>query len=62
MEIIINGYGSWDVTTSTGAMFRLNDRNGHLEVRADGLLAVYPRAANTLEVAAINWDGVEVGK
>lgn len=63
LEVHITQYGTWDVTTSTGAHYRLNERDGRLEVRVqDGGVAVHPRGANAVEIAAVDWDGREVGQ
>jgi hypothetical protein len=44
------------VTTSTGAEYRLIDRDGALEVRVlEGTLAVLPRGANAVELRAEAW-------
>lgn len=57
MEIAITEYGTWNVTTSSGAQFRLNDRDGHLEVRApEGNLVVHPKSSNAVELEAQAWN------
>lgn len=57
LEIAITEYGTWEVTTSTGGTFRLNDRNGNLEVRVpEGDLVVRPQSANVVELENLAWE------
>lgn len=61
LNVEITEYGTWNVTTSSGAQYRLNDRNGRLEIRVQvGGLIVHPRSSNVVELAATNWDEMEV--
>lgn len=58
LEIAITQYGTWDVITSSGARYRLNDHDGQLEIRAqEGTIIVFPKMSNVIQVAAMNWDG-----
>ena len=44
-------YGTFLVTTTSGDVYRLNDRDGALDVATDhGAVAVMPRAANAVEL------------
>lgn len=62
MDVVITKYGHHEVTLSNGAVLRLKEaRAGRLEVLAiEGALAVHPRSANVVEIAAVDFDGMEV--
>jgi hypothetical protein len=64
MDLTITKYGDYEVTLANGAKLRINEaRSGRLEVRAlEGHLAIHPQSSNALEIAAVDWDGKEVGQ
>lgn len=56
LEVQINQSGAWTVVTSSGARFRLADREGHLGITAlEGVLAIHPVSGNAVNMEARDW-------